>query len=280
MPKQQLSPYLVSLTLLLICKLSTITPSLTQAQTTPTNQNTSSPWDQIDSSSAYEPPPDIGSPGRRESGGNRPGEISTQLKCPNDLQVPNPPLTALVPKVSEQTANSRTKITQLMGLTVQAHPTFLVYLPKTGANTVEFILNDADEKEVYRANFPTPKVPGIFGFKLPETAPALDVGKSYQWYFVIRCDRANRKKDLVVEGWIWRTQLRPAINEQIQKAGLRDRITLYRQHKIWYDALATLAQLHYSSPENLQVTTEWNELLRSAGLSEISEQMFIFPIKP
>lgn len=271
---QQLSPYFVSLTLLLICKLFTITPLPTQAETTPTNQNTSSPWDEIDSSSAYEPPPDIGSPGRREPGGKRPREIS---KCPNDLQVPNPPLTALVPKVSEQTANSPTKIIQLMGLTVQAHPTFFVYLPKTGANTVEFILNDADEKEVYRANFPTPKVPGIFGFKLPETAPALDVGKSYQWYFVIRCDRANRNIDLVVEGWIWRTQLRPAINEQIQKAGLRDRIALYRQYKIWYDALATLAQLSYSSPQNLQGTTEWSKLLRTSGLSEISEQRLITP---
>lgn len=41
--RQQLSPYLVSLTLLLIFKLSTITPLPTQAQTTPTNQNTSSP---------------------------------------------------------------------------------------------------------------------------------------------------------------------------------------------------------------------------------------------
>lgn len=273
MLKQKFSPSFVGLSLLLIYKLFTITPLPTQAQTTP---NSPSPWE-IDNSSAYEPPPDIGSPGRRESGGTRPGEISTQLKCPNDLQVPNPPLTALVPKVKEQTANSRTKITQLMGLTLDAHPTFFVYLPQTGANAVEFILNDAEEKEVYRTNFPTPKVPGIFGFKLPNTAPPLEIGKSYQWYFVIRCDPTNRKKDLVVEGWIWRTQLLPAINEQIQKAGLRDRTALYRQYRIWYEALANLAQLHYSSPQNSQVTAEWIELLRSAGLSEISEQVFITP---
>lgn len=276
MAKQSFSPYLASLSLLLACKLFTLTLLPTQAQTAPTNQNTSSPWE-IDSSSAYEPPPDIDSPGRRESGGNRPGEISTQLKCPNDLQVPHPPFTALVPKVSEQTANSRTKITQLMGLTVAAHPTFFVYLPKTSANSVEFILNDAEEKELYRANFSTPKVPGIFGLKLPENAPALEVGKSYQWYFVIRCDPTNRKKDLVVEGWIWRTQLRPAINEQIQKATLRDRATLFRQHKIWYEALSSFAKLYYSSPENLQVSTEWSELLRSAGLSEITETNLLTP---
>jgi len=276
MVKQQLSPHLGTLILLVICKFFIFTPLPTQAETTPTNQNTSSPWE-IDSSSAYEPPPDIGSPGRRESGGNRPGEISTQIKCPNDLQVPNPPLTALVPKVSEQTANSRRKITQLMGLTLESHPTFFVYLPKTGANTVEFIVNDAEEKEVYRTNFATPKVPGIFGFKLPKNAPALDVGKSYQWYFVIRCDPANRKRDLVVEGWIWRTQLRPAISEQIEKATLGDRATLFRQHKIWYEALANLAELHYSSPGNLQVAREWSELLRSAGLNEISEQNLITP---
>ncbi|MFB2835131.1 DUF928 domain-containing protein [Floridanema evergladense] len=273
---QQLSSYSIALTLLLICKLFTFSSLPTQAETTPTNQNTSSPWE-INSSSAYEPPSDISSPGRRESGGNRPAEISTQLKCPNDLQVSNPPLTALVPKVSEQTTNSRTKIIQLTGLTVEAYPTFFVYLPQTGANTVEFILNDTEEKEVYRTNFTTPKVPGIFGFKLPKNAPGLEVGKSYQWYFVIRCDPANRKRDLVVEGWIWRTQLRPAINEQIQKASLSDRASLFRQYKIWYEALAYLAQLRYSSPGNSQLTIEWRELLRSAGLSEISEKNLINP---
>jgi hypothetical protein len=273
---QQFSPHLATLIALLTCKLFTITPLPIQAQTTPTNQNTPSPWE-INSSSAYEPSPEIGSPGRRESGGNRPGEISTQLKCPNDLQVPNPPLTALVPKVTEQTANSRRKIIQLMGLTIDTHPTFFVYLPKTSANSVEFILNDAEEKELYRTNFPTPKVPGIFGFKLPDSAPALEIGKSYQWYFVIRCEPTNRKRDLVVEGWIWRTALLPAINEQIQKAGLGDRATLFHQHKIWYEALSSFAKLYYSSPLNLQVNTEWDELLRSAGLSEITGQGLINP---
>lgn len=266
------SSSIVTLTLLL----TSINPLVTQAQTTQTNPNTPSPWE-INSSSAYEPPLDIGSPDRRESGSSRPGEISTQLKCPNDIEVPNPPFTALVPIVREQTANSRKKIIQLTGLTLDAHPTFFVYLPKTVANTVEFILNDAEEKEVYRTNFRTPKVPGIFGFQLPKTAPALEIGKSYQWYFVIRCDPTNRKRDLVVEGWIWRTQLLPAINEQIQKAELRDRIALYRQYKIWYEALANLAELHNSSPQNSPVSTEWIELLRSAGLSEISEQVLINP---
>jgi hypothetical protein len=271
MVKHQLSLHLASLTLLL-----TITPLPIAAQTTPTNQNPPSPWE-INSSSAYEPSPDIGTPGRRESGGNRPGEISTQLKCPNDLEVPNPPLTALVPKVSEYTANSRQKITQLMGLTIDTHPTFFVYLPKTSASSIEFILNDADEKEVYRTNLSTPKVPGIFGFKLPGNATGLEVGKSYQWYFVMRCDPSNRKRDLVVEGWIWRTQLRPEISQQIQKATLSDRATLYRQHKIWYEALSFLAKLYYSSPQNLQTNTEWIDLMRSAGLSEISDKTLITP---
>lgn len=78
-----------------------------------------------------------------------------------------------------------------MGLTSEAHLAFFVYLPKTSANTVEFILNDAEEKEVYQSSFNTP--------------------------------------------------------------------------------------IHYASPKNLQVTTEWIELLRSAGLSEISEQVLINP---
>lgn len=51
---------------------------------------------------------------------------------------------AIVPKVSKQTAYLQTKITQLMGLTVESYPTLFVYLPKTDANTVKFILNDSE----------------------------------------------------------------------------------------------------------------------------------------
>jgi len=274
MAKEQFSQHLRYLTLALTIELLAA-PLVTIAQTTPINPTTTSPWE-IGTSSAYDPPPDTGSPGRRESGGNRPGEIASQLKCPTDTQVPNPPLTALVPKVKEEILNSprnpRSKIIQLMGLTVEPHPTFFVYIPKTEAKTAEFILNDADEKEVYRTSLTIPESSGIFSFKLPENIPPLAVGKSYQWYYVIRCDPTNRKRDLEVEGWILRTGLRSPINEQIQTATLRDRLALYRQHKIWYEALTTLASLRSANPKNSQIAKEWKEFLDSAGLGEISDK--------
>ena len=269
---KQFSHHLATLTLAITLELFTIPSLLTQygrGNPAPT-QTTPSPWEP-GTASAYDPPPDMDAPGRRESGGRRPGDL-TQLKCPSDTQVPSPPLTALVPIVKEENLNRQTA-TKLIGLTVEARPLFFVYVPQTSARTAVFILNDANEKEVYRTDVTLSYVSGIVSFKLPDNAPPLEIGKSYQWYFAIRCDSGNKKKDLVVDGWIWRTQLRPSIAEQIQKASPPDRAALYRQYQIWYEALATLADLRRDNPNNSQLATEWKELLESAGLSEFTEKL-------
>ncbi len=208
---QQSSWHFATLTLTLTLELLSFTlpPTQAQSQVTPANQN-----NRGGETSAYEPDPDIGAPTRTESGGKRPAG-----GCPKDKEIPNSALTALIPKSAD-------KIN--LGLTVEGRPTFFVYVPQTSARMGEFVLKDENDKDVYRTNLTIPSRSGIVSFKLPANAPELEIGKNYIWFFVIRCDPKDTTKDLSVDGWIWRTELRSPIGNELQKATPRDRVKLYR----------------------------------------------------
>ena len=241
-----------SLTLTLTLQLLSILPLSAQTPT-PVSPSTN-PWGSGETS-AYDPPPDLGSPTRTESGGKRP----PLEKCPSDRNLPNPPLTALIPNNSNVT------------LTLSDRPKFFFYIPETSAKTAEFVIKDENDNDIYRTDLTIPNRRGIFIFNLPANAPTLEIGKNYQWYFAIRCTPDNSLNDLAVSGWIWRTQLRPDITNELQKAQPRDRARLYRQYKIWHEALASIAELRRSNPNDSQLVAEWQQLFTSAGLSEFKE---------
>lgn len=246
-----------TLTFTLIIQFFTITPLLTQAQTdvnqSPKLGNT---WE-IDNTGGYTPPDDIGSPTRTESGSTR-----NPIMCSVDSEKnPNPPLTALVPKNMDT------------GVTVVERPTFFVYIPETTAKTVTFVLQDLDYKEIARTNFLMPKTPGIVSFKLPNNIPGLEVGKTYRWALAVICPPKSNgvSEEPGVYTKIWRTELRAPVANQLEKLPIRDRAKLYRQSKVWHEAISTLAELRQANPDNSQLVTEWKELLSSAGLSEFAE---------
>ena len=264
MIKQPLYLNLATITLALSLDLFTSSPILTQAQiqTTPSNQPENNWRIGEGSTSAYEPPPDIGSPRRTESGSTRP----TLLICTKPY---NPTLTAFIPKNTDG------------ALTVESHPTFFAYLPPNAGETVEFALQDLDYRDIYRIKFPFPKTSGIISFKLPNTVPDLEVGKTYRWTISIICpaQKDGFREEHWVSAKIGRIELRPPIATELQKLQPRDRAKFYQQYKIWHEALTTLAELRLVNPDNSQLNTEWKQLLDSAGLSEFSELPMVTILK-
>ncbi|MEP0910980.1 DUF928 domain-containing protein [Leptolyngbya sp. GB1-A1] len=202
-------------------------------------------------------PPDRGLPGRREGGGTRGGCALTQ-----------PTLTALIPS-------------QNFGLTVQEHPTFFWYVPQTNATTAEFVLMDGNQT-VYETTIALPKTPGILQVSLPidGTVPPLTIGKDYQWYFSIICNADDRSGDLLTRGWVQRQALTPDLAAKLAQVPVVDRSTAYAAAGIWYDAIATLADLKQSpssaetQPSQL-LKERWNTLLESVGLEAFADQPFI-----
>lgn len=194
------------------------------------------------------PPRRVSSPGRRSDGGSRTG-------CAGNL---GKPLVALVPVYEPQ------KSELVYGVTTLAHPTFWFYLPYQAATNGTFQLRDENKKTIYETQLALPKTPGVIRFTLPDSAPALEVGKPYHWYFKASCETATD----FVDGWIQRNSLSANLQKQLEQVTLQERSRLYSDNGIWFEALTTAAELKRADPKN----QEWATLLKAVGLESIAPE--------
>jgi hypothetical protein len=158
-----------------------------------------------------------------------------------------------------------------LGLTIEAYPTFLIYVPPTSAQILEFKLEDQNGKEVYQTQLNLSTTPGVIRVSLPTTRSALQVGKDYKWVVSIACQPDGVKpQDPLASGAIRRVQPDSALANQLKTANALDRVELYARSGIWFEAVADLAALRRSQPHNQALASAWEELLRSVGLSAIT----------
>ena len=191
-----------------------------------------------------------GRPGRRQGGGSR-----------SPIPVSKIPLTALVPENN-------------IGTTVRDRPSFWFYVPyrPQQVGTVEFVLQDERENDVYRQTFALSATPGVVNLKLPQDAPSLTVNQSYHWYFKLDYDDFPSASANFVEGWVERISLSPDLAALRQKK----KVATYQEYgkeSVWFDSLDNLAQLRLNS-DNPQLKHDWNQLLsaKGIGLDEIVKE--------
>ena len=200
-------------------------------------------------------PPEQGVPGRREGGGTR------GLEC-----TATNALTALIPQST-------------MGQTISAKPTFFYYLPVAIDKTVQFELADETDKTVYKKSFRmVTSRAGIVSISLGSdgNSPALEVGKNYQWYFTIKCNPKNYRDEVLVSGWINRTAVAPTVKTELDRSpDSRAKLSIFAQQGLWYEYLATLAQLRVESPSDASLALKWSELLSSVELRKIAQQPLV-----
>lgn len=128
-----------------------------------------------------------------------------------------------------------------MGLTLAERPTFFWYVPSSSAQTAKFVLlADKDREVLYETSLTLPNKPGIISFKIPDSAPALAVGKTYHWYFTIVCNAEDASENPLVDGWVERTQAELPLSEALAKADLWKLPAIYAEAGIWHEGLTTL----------------------------------------
>jgi len=199
--------------------------------------------------------PREGLPGRRIGGGTR-GQCFSSVGR----------LMALVPENN-------------LGFTKKAYPNFLFYLPPTSTSTiVEFVLQDENRQSVYETTFNKTSSGGIINLSLPDAtslAP-LAIGKKYNWYVSLICNPENRANDIVVDGWIQRVELDSNLTKQLeQTTSPLGRVAIYAKAGLWQDALATLAELRSSQPNDSKLAANWTQLLKTQNLDAIAQEPFL-----
>ncbi len=185
------------------------------------------------------------------------------------------PLTALVPTTQEPFAQTNqvddpelSRSESVLGLTTSQSPSLWFYNPYSAKFPVEFVLQDEQHNYVYKASLIASQIqPGIVKVGLPKTVN-LKVGKRYQWYFLVSCDR----RPTFVKGWIEPVTLNPTLAQQLSKAKPQQRVALYAANGIWHDALTTLAELRVKHPLDVTLLNTWVGLLTSVDLGAIATE--------
>ena len=191
-----------------------------------------------------------GLPGRRISGGSR----SPNTAC---LATPSQPVVALMPKSN-------------LVFTVSEHPTFWFSLPAVSLDrTLEFGLYDSSGERLYTRTFSPPENAKVTSLSLPDTFAPLAVDKDYRWYLSVVCNQESRAEDLVVTGWIRRVQPSSSLGERLAVATDKERLAIYKESALWYDAITTLAKLRFSDPAANTLEQQWANLLETLELPQV-----------
>ncbi len=159
-----------------------------------------------------------------------------------------------------------------IGLTTQQRPLIMVYVPASTAQKAFFSIQDEDLNHYYQTTLQLPEKAGVMEIKIPDSVPALATGKNYQYSLAMICGIDLEPDDPLTSGWIQRVQPKGNLVNQQPSVELASQLA---SDGIWFDAVSTLAELRKSQPDNQSVVNSWQQLLNSAGLSEIAQEPIV-----
>lgn len=170
-------------------------------------------------------------------------------------------------------------------LTISERPTIYFLVPKIGLGSAKFTIKESHEKLeeqklVYKAQLVVPENSGIMSFTLPQDGPALKANKNYTWDIYLS---GSDDFSATIRGSV--RHIKPDL--QLAKrltTGMKpiERATLLAQEGIWFDSVQALVEAQQSSPKDLVIKSEWNELLNSVKLDKALGKAFVgsLTVKP
>lgn len=230
------------------------------------------------------PPPSRSAPGSSRGAASRGCLVMAKNR-------PNPGLNSLLALVPETQGKQGTEV---WGYTAVERPTFWFYIPYQSASIgeMEFVLNDDQDKTLYKFPVSIPPDAGIIRVQLPATA-ALQPGKMYNWFFKVRIKSSacgsgdaasagtpNSATDapielhppIYVEGWIQHVPPKPDLIARLQQASGQQQAALYGENGYWYDALTAIALERQTKPGDTAIAADWAALLKQGGLEKLANQ--------
>ncbi|MEG4530747.1 DUF928 domain-containing protein [Microcoleus sp. D2_18a_D3] len=165
-------------------------------------------------------------------------------------------------------ANSSGRLTALVpfshvGETISGHPTFTWFVPYITPRPLQLRLFTRTGQLLYRTEIQSQ--PGIMSVALPSNLPQLSIGQSYQWQVVLVCDPDDPSSNVVAAAEIQVVGPAPSLQTQLAAAQTpQQRIDLYAESGLWYDAIAEARKASETSQSQEAVL----ELLDSLASSE------------
>ncbi|NJL77970.1 MAG: DUF928 domain-containing protein [Richelia sp. SL_2_1] len=132
----------------------------------------------------------------------------------------------------------------------------------------KFSLRNRQKQTIYETQLQLTDAPGVIHVSLPTKAPSLEVNQWYQYYLFldINCTSNQFLSKEVTQAWVKRETINPSFQTQLETMSPSQRGLFYAQNGIWYDAIASFAQMKLTSGIN----SYWSEILESIGLGKIA----------
>lgn len=199
-------------------------------------------------------------PPNRGASGNRQGAASR-----GDCEPTPERLTALVPEYKKAVQGKKVP-SQIWGLTATERPMLWFYQPyaKAAISNIQVILRDEanpSNKVVYRASLPPAQTSGIQGVALTDVP--LEGNKTYHWYLKLTMN-CTTPEPIFAEGWIQRVKVAAPLS-----------LAMSAEQGLWYDAIASVAKLRQTKPNDPALMQDWTDLLKSIELESLASQPFV-----
>ena len=165
-----------------------------------------------------------------------------------------------------------------VGITASITPRLFFSIPETTeTHLIEFVVRNQQDELVYETLLETKNSAGIIAIELPQNLQqeSLKTNENYHWYLSMICNPQKRSQDIVVEGWLKRIEIEPAVSQKLQNAKPLEQANLYQQQGIWHDALSVVAQEQKTASQLNAAQAKWKELLSALGLEELANEPLI-----
>lgn len=155
---------------------------------------------------------------------------------------------------------------------------FYISYPPDNVDSLNFVLQDVETQNFIQ---PPGKIslsgtPGFIGIPLPSGHSVLERGKTYNWFFSVYCDPQNQEDRISYTGQVKVSIAINSLTDRLPLATIHEQARLYQEHGYWYDAFNILASLGQNNQFDLQLKSDWENLLTQLNLSELINQ----PITP
>ncbi|MBD1864474.1 MULTISPECIES: DUF928 domain-containing protein [Trichocoleus] len=151
-----------------------------------------------------------------------------------------------------------------IGQTSSSRPTFVWFVPDRTPHPLQFRLFTRTGKPLYRTELQSQS--GIMQVTLPANLAPLTIGQAYQWQVVLVCDPQVPSRNVVATAEIQVVEPDASLQNQLAAApSPQQRIDLYAEAGLWYDAIAVA----FKASETAQNQSAVLDLLDSLATSEV-----------
>ena len=131
------------------------------------------------------------------------------------------------------------------------------------AVALDFLLLNQNDEIVYQDLVEADNKSGLISLNVSDesNSDSLKIDDIYHWYMVQQCENTDTPK-IVANGSLKRIKLEDKLAKKLTKASLIEKINIYQEANVWYEALENLTQLKCST-SNSSITDKQIEQISS-----------------